>query len=168
MASSFLDRLERGLRSGLGALVSLLIAAIAVICFLEVILRYVFSESLSWYDEFVGYLLVWLTFFGAVLAQSHGQHIGVDNLVESASPGMRRVLRLTSHGLLVAVHLVLLFYGTRLVLRFLTETAITLPVPMGAVYSAIPLSAALLLVVEAIHIARLASGGPSGRADTAE
>lgn len=149
-----LDRVELALRSGLGVVVSVLLSAIAVICFLEVILRYVFAASLSWYDELVGYLLVWLTFLGAVLAQSHGQHIGIGDLVERAPEGIRRPMELSAHLVLVAVHLVLLIYGTRLAIPFLGERAITVPVPMGVVYGVIPVSAALMLVVEGARIAR--------------
>jgi TRAP-type C4-dicarboxylate transport system permease small subunit len=149
------ERIEGRLRSALGVAVSLLLSAIFLICFFEVILRYVFAASLPWYDELVGYLLVWLTFLGAVLAQSHGQHIGIENLVERAPARFRRVLELASHGVLAGVHLVLLVYGAQLALRFLEERAITVPVPMGVVYSVIPLSAALMLVVETARIARL-------------
>jgi TRAP-type C4-dicarboxylate transport system permease small subunit len=150
-----LDRIELALRSGLGVAVSILLSAIAVICFLEVILRYVFAASLSWYDELVGYLLVWLTFLGAVLAQSHGQHIGIGDLVEHAPARFRRVLELAKHMVLVAVHLVLLVFGAQLAMRFLGERAITVPVPMGVVYGVIPVSAALMLVMQAARIARL-------------
>lgn len=154
-----LDRIEHRLRTALGMLVALLMAAIAVICFVEVILRYVFGASLSWYDEFVGYLLVWLTFLGAVLAQSYRQHIGIENLVEMASGKKRRLLEIANHLLMVAIHLVLLVYGAELAARFLREAAITLPVPMGLIYAVVPLSAALMLIVESIRIARLVGSG---------
>ncbi len=150
-----LDRVERALRSGLGVAVSVLLSAIAVICFVEVILRYVFAASLSWYDELVGYLLVWLTFLGAVLAQSHRQHIGIGDLVERAPEWTRRALSLAGHLVIVGIHLVLLVYGAQLAMRFLGEGAITLPVPMGVVYGVIPVSAALMLVAEGIHVVRL-------------
>ena len=149
-----LDRVELALRSGLGVAVSILLSAIAVICFLEVILRYVFAASLSWYDELVGYLLVWLTFLGAVLAQSHGQHIGIGDLVERAPARIRRPMEFSGHLVLVAVHLVLVIYGLKLAIPFLGERAITVPVSMGIVYVVIPVSAALMLVVEAARIAR--------------
>ena len=150
-----LDRVELALRSGLGVAVAVLLSAIAVICFLEVILRYLFAASLSWYDELVGYLLVWLTFLGAVLAQSHGQHVGIEDLVDRAPERARRALTLASHLVLVAVHVVLLVYGAQLAMRFLGERATSVPVPMGVVYAVIPISAALMLVVETARVARL-------------
>ncbi len=154
MHSSLLERLERALRSFLTIAVALILGAIASICFIEVARR-PFGGSFVWYDEFVGYLLVWLTFLGAVLARSYHQHIGIDNLLESVSPGARRILELTTHGLMVAVHVVLLIYGAQLVLRFLTERAITVDIPAGLVYLVIPLSAVFMLLIEAIQIARL-------------
>jgi TRAP-type C4-dicarboxylate transport system permease small subunit len=147
-------RLESGLRSALGFGVALLLAAISVICVTEVVLRYVLAASLSWYDELVGYLLVWLSFLGAVLAQSHGQHVGIGDLAGKAPPKARRLFSLGNHLVMVAVHLVLLVSGAELAARFLGERAITLPVPMGLVYGVIPVSAALMLAVEAVAIAR--------------
>ncbi len=150
-----LQRAELALRSILGVAVSLILGAIAVICLVEVILRYVFAASLSWYDETVGYLLVWLTFLGAVLAQSHDQHIGIDDLVKRAPAAARRTVALARHLVLMGVHAVLLLYGWQLAIRFLGERAITVPVPMGVVYAVVPFSAALMLLVEAARIARL-------------
>ena len=149
-----LERVENALRSFLSSAVALVLAAIAAICFIEVVRR-PFGGSFVWYDEFVGYLLVWLTFLGAVLARSYHQHIGVDNLLEKVRPETRRWLVLTTHVLMIAIHIVLLVYGAQLVFRFLSERAITIDVPMGLVYSVIPLSALLMLIVEGLQIARL-------------
>ena len=157
MTDSFLVRFERALRSFLEAAVALLLAAIAGICFLEVVLRYRFETSLGWYDEFVGYLLVWLTFLGAVLAQLQLQHIGIENLLESVPSRLGLWLRLLGHAVVVAVQLVLLIHGADLVTELLADQdrAISLPVPMGAIYLILPLSAAMMLIVETIHVLRL-------------
>ncbi len=154
--STLPDRVENILRSVLSAAVALVLAAIAVICFLEVVRR-PFGGSFVWYDEFVGYLLVWLTFLAAVLARSHHQHIGVDNVLEKVSAGARRAIELVGHAIMIAVHIVLFLYGAELVSRFLTERAITVDIPVGLIYAIIPLSAALMLIVEIIHVARLVS-----------
>ncbi len=77
MHSSPLERIERALRSFLTIAVALILGAIASICFIEVVRR-PFGSSFVWYDEFVGYLLVWLSFLGAVLARSFHPHIVID------------------------------------------------------------------------------------------
>ncbi|HSF14514.1 MAG TPA: TRAP transporter small permease [Vicinamibacteria bacterium] len=159
MASSWLDRAESAVRTALACAASVTLAAIAGICFVEVVLRYGFGSSFGWYDEFVGYLLVWLTFLGAVLAQSQGQHIGIENLLDSAPDRLRFALRLANHAILVAIHLVLLVYGFQIVARLLTERAITLPIPMGYIYAVLPVSAIFMLLVESIQIARTLRAG---------
>jgi len=145
--------IEGTLRSGLSVAVAAILAALASICFIEVVRR-PFGGSFVWYDEFVGYLLVWLTLLGAALARSQHQHIGVDNLLDKLSPKTRRGVTLSSHIVMVLVHVVLFVYGSQLVTRFLSERAITVDIPIGYVYAIIPLSAILMLAIEAIHIAR--------------
>jgi TRAP-type C4-dicarboxylate transport system permease small subunit len=158
MSAPFLARTERILRRFLEAAVVAGLTAMAVICFVEVVLRYRFAESFGWYDEFTGYLLVWLTFLGAVLAQLDNRHIGVGNLFRRLSPKgcLYRDLILTV--LMVAIHVLLLVKGWQLAARLSSEQAITLPVPMGFVYAVIPLSAAFMLLVLTIQAARLVRG----------
>ena len=82
MSRAFLERTDRLVHDVLEWAVAGVLLAIAVICFAEVVLRYGLGRSFGWYDEFIGYLLVWLTFLAAVLAHQHGQHIGIDNFLK--------------------------------------------------------------------------------------
>jgi TRAP-type C4-dicarboxylate transport system permease small subunit len=155
MSGRSLETCERAIRWLLETVVAVLLASMALICFVEVVLRYGFGRSFGWYDEFTGYLLVWLTFLGAVLAQHEKRHIAVGNLAERLGPRAVRWASLLAHGFLAAVHLVLLYYGALLATRFPADRAITLPVPMGVLYLVIPLSAALMLAVQLIQVGRL-------------
>ena len=127
---------------------SLLLLGLAALCLVEVPLRYGFGGGIGFYDELAGFGLVWLTFLGAVLARRDGAHIGIRNLVRSLRPGLRKSVRLVEHSLMVVLHLVILWFGGVLALRFTTERAITMPLPMGLFYLVLPLSAALTLSIE--------------------
>jgi TRAP-type C4-dicarboxylate transport system permease small subunit len=155
MSARFALRLERVIRRFLEGTLVLVLASMAAICFLEVVLRYGLGSSFGWYDEFTGYLLVWLTFLAAVTAQQEQRHIGVGDLAGRFGPGWRRAAALTTLALMILLHVLLVYYGGRLALRFLTDRAITLPVPMGIIYAVIPLSAALMLVVLLIQLGQL-------------
>src|SRR5574341_2001785 len=65
----------------------LLLGFMVVMVCLGVFFRYVLGASLAWYDEFASYLLVWLTFSGAVVVSYRRHHIGFDTLVERLRPG---------------------------------------------------------------------------------
>ena len=70
-----------------------LVGALAILVSVEVFFRYVLNASISWYDEFAGYLLVWVTFWGAVLALDRGRHIGFETLVERFSVLAQKVVQ---------------------------------------------------------------------------
>jgi len=67
----------------------LLLAGLAVLVCLGVFFRYVLNASLTWYDEFASYMLVWLTFYGTVVADYRRRHIGFDLLVDKLAPPMK-------------------------------------------------------------------------------
>ncbi len=59
-------------------LMSLCLIAITVLCALQVVLRYCFSNALSWVEEVVVYLNVWLGFIGCSLAVLLNNNLRVD------------------------------------------------------------------------------------------
>ena len=63
---------------------------------------------------------------------------------------------------MLVLHILLLYYGGQLAIRFLTDRAITLPVPMGIIYAVIPLSAVLMLAPLMIQLGRLLRSEPEG------
>jgi TRAP-type C4-dicarboxylate transport system permease small subunit len=126
-----------------------LLAALTALCALEVVLRNLAGWSLGWADEFAGYLLVWLTFLGATLAQMDGGHIGADLASRWLSPRGAKRLEWVAQGILLVLQLFLLVYGMRLVAAGLQDRATSLPVSMAILYAAIPISALLLALVHA-------------------
>jgi TRAP-type C4-dicarboxylate transport system permease small subunit len=127
--------------------VLLLIALTAIVCF-GVFFRYVLNASLVWYDEFASYLLVWLTFYGAVVADYQRRHIGFELLVDKLPATPRRVVDVIAELASIGFQFVLCYYGWILTERMADETAISLPwVKVGWVNSVLPISGALMLLV---------------------
>ncbi len=150
--STRLDDVVRRLVEGLSIA---LLAGLTALCTIEVAVRNLAGGSLGWTDEFAGYLLVWLTFVGATLAQIEGGHIGADLASRFLSPRAAKRLEATAQAILLALQLFLLIYGWRLVEAGMHDRATSLPVPMGILYAAVPFSAFLLVLVHAGAFARL-------------
>lgn len=55
-----------------------ILGVIVIIMFAQVFFRYVLNNSLSWSEEIVRFLFIWLTFLGAALNIRDKWHIGVD------------------------------------------------------------------------------------------
>jgi len=154
--------LDSGLRRLVEGLSIGLLAALTAICVLEVTLRNLAGASLGWGDEMAGYLLVWLTFIGATLAQLDSGHIGADLVSRFLSPAGRRRLERVSQGILLALQLFLLIGGVQLVSIALRDRATSLPISMGVLYAAVPLSALLLAITHLAALLRPASRDRAG------
>jgi len=133
-----------------------LLAGLAVIVCLGVFFRYVLNSSLVWYDEFASYALVWLTFFGAVVAQYHQRHINFDLLVEKLAPPARRVADVVAELAVLGFQFVLFYYGWILTERMGDETTISLPwIRTAWVTSVLPVTGALMLIVSLWRLSSL-------------
>ena len=86
----------RRLQSAVEALGAVLLAAVAVVVFLQVVTRYVLEMSLPWPEEAARYLLVWLVFIGAAAAGAHGQQLVVDTLTELLPRRFQAAVRIVS------------------------------------------------------------------------
>jgi TRAP-type C4-dicarboxylate transport system permease small subunit len=138
--------------------VFLLAAMVALVCF-AVFFRYVLNSSLTWYDEFASYLLVWLTFYGCVVVDYRRRHIGFELLVDKLEPRARKVVDLVAELAVFGFQFVLFYYGWVLTERMGDESAISLPwVKVTWITSVLPVTGALLLLISAARLIGLLSG----------
>jgi TRAP-type C4-dicarboxylate transport system permease small subunit len=136
----------------------LLVLMVVVVC-LGVFFRYVLGAALAWYDEFASYLLVWLTFYGAVAASYHNRHIQFDTVVARLTPDVQRKMQILAELFVFGFQVVLLYYGWLLTQKMGDETAVSLVwVKMGWVYSVLPITGAFMLVLSVNRLLHLVSG----------
>ncbi len=139
---------------------TLLAVAMLGIVLLGIFYRYVMDDSLSWYDEFAGYTLVWLTMFGSVAALARRKHISFDTLVEKLPRRARRAADVFGILCVMSFSLVMLVSGWELVREMADETAISVPTfKMAWIYGVMPVTGGLMLVVGAVQLVQALSGG---------
>jgi len=136
-----------------------LLAGLVVVVCLGVFFRYVLNSSLTWYDEFASYMLVWLTFYGAVVADYHQRHINFDLLVNKLAPGTRRAVDVVAEFAVLGFQFVLCYYGWILTEKMGDETAISLPwVKVSWINSVLPVTGGLMLVISLTRLISILSG----------
>src|SRR5262245_21454076 len=124
-----------------------------VVVTLGVFFRYIMNASLSWYDEFASYLLVWLTLYGAVVASYRRRHIGFELLVDRLSPTAKRIVDFVAELCVLGFQIVLFYYGWILLRRMGDETSVSLVwVKMGWIYSVLPITGGLMLAISAVRL----------------
>jgi TRAP-type C4-dicarboxylate transport system permease small subunit len=143
-----------------------LLAGLTVVVCLGVFFRYVLNSSLVWYDEFASYLLVWLTFYGAVVASYHRRHIAFELVVDKLRPRTRRIVDGIGEAAVLGFQFVLFWYGWILTEKMGDETTISLPwVKVAWVNSVLPITGALMLLISLTRLTGIVFLTPSERKD---
>lgn len=130
-----------------------LLAAMALMVFANVALRFATDRSILWVEEASRYAMIWLTFLGAGLVLRYGGHIGIETLHEKL-PRHAPLLRALVVGLLCAFFAFMVWIGMRYALLTWGQTTPVMEVPIGAVYLAMPVGFALMIV----HLLLMARG----------
>jgi TRAP-type C4-dicarboxylate transport system permease small subunit len=155
-----------GLIAILEAYSGVLILVMLGVVLVGVFYRYIINEALSWYDEFAGFILVWLTMYGSVVGLARGKHISFETLVEKLSRKGQRAVAIFGILCVMGFSVVVLTSGWELIREMAEETAVSIPeVKMAWIYSVMPISAALMILVGIVQLVRAISGkGLSGEA----
>jgi TRAP-type C4-dicarboxylate transport system permease small subunit len=149
----------RRLRDRYGRVLEWVVSALMVVLAVEVTLGVVFrgiGHSLIWYDEVASVLLAWLTFYGAALASVKRAHIGCPELLDAMPWRARRAFNIAAEVVVIAFFVLLGWVGASVLPILATDALVSLPsIPMSVVQSVIPISAALIVVAELLHLVDL-------------
>src|SRR3546814_7178593 len=85
----------------------LILAALAIITFANVVIRYLTDSSFAWTEEISVFLLIVLTMTAGATAFVRNQHIRIALFADGGTPASRRRLAIISHSLVVAFFLLL-------------------------------------------------------------
>lgn len=123
----------------------------------QVFTRFVMNSPSSFTEELARYLLIWVGILGAGYGVGQRVHLALDLLPQKLTGEKRQILGLVIEAcvLLFAVF-VMIVGGLRLmyVQLMLGQTSAALQLPLGYVYSVVPLSGFVMVYYSLIHIGR--------------
>ena len=131
---------------GLGHLGGLILAVMAGAVFLQVIMRFAGRSPFDGIDEVPRYLFVWLVMIGGASAMYRREHTVLDyfvNLLPSRGQALVAAF-VNAIGILFLAYLIKLSWV--LVPNAQLQSSAGLELPLGYVFAAIPVGAALLIV----------------------
>ena len=85
----------------LKGVIAFCLAVMVALVFGNVVLRYGFNSGITVSEELSRWLLVWLTFLGAIVAVREHSHLGVDSLVRMLSPAGKRICFIINYCLML-------------------------------------------------------------------
>ena len=141
--------------------IALCLAVMVVLVFGNVVLRYVFNSGITVSEELSRWLMVWLTFLGAIVALREHSHLGVDTLVRALPPAGKRICFVLSYGLMLYADWLLLSGSWKQAVITAGDRAPATNLSVAFFYSAgivFGVSAAVILVYD---LARVLTGAAS-------
>ena len=130
----------------LGHLGGLILAIMAGAVFLQVVLRFLGRTGIDGLDEVPRYLFVWLVMIGAASAMQRGQHTVLDYFVNLLGPRARALVLMLTNAVGIALFVYLIKLSLVLVPNAQLQTSAGLGLPLGWVFAAIPIGAALIIL----------------------
>lgn len=106
-----MGRATEGLIRAVEGLLVFLLAGMALMVFVNVVLRYGFNTGINFSEEASRYFFVWLTFIGAVVTFRENAHLGVETLVKMFGRS-GRLICLVASDLIILGCMAAFFWGT--------------------------------------------------------
>lgn len=135
--------IERGLAWLLVALMSIIVINVSW----QVVTRFILNDPSSFTEELARFLLIWIGFMGSAYAYRRHSHLSLDLLMQSIPAHKQANLQRLSHLFCFLFAAGVMIYGGSQLMGLtlsLNQTSPALGIPIGYVYSCIPLSGFLI------------------------
>lgn len=106
-----------------------------VLIFLQVVMRYVFSNSLTWSEELARYAFIWMIYIGVSYGVKTRKHLGVDALSMLFKRKGQIIISMIANISFLVFVVVMTYFGLDVVTRVTRDSA-ALQIPMEWVYLA--------------------------------
>lgn len=157
MLRTIVDRLEEGL-------IALLLGAMTLLTFSQVIMRYVFQSGFTWALEATEYMFAWLIFLGMSYGVKVGAHIGIDAAVKLLPRNGQRLIGILGALACIAYAAILFIGGWNYMYRFYQLPILSQDIPLPRWYflTVLPLGFGLLALRFFFVFVRILQGRQTG------
>lgn len=134
--------LDNNLESALGGL---LLAGIVILITVQVVMRYVFQNALSWSEELTLWTFIWFIWIGIAYAFKERKHVKVTFFQDLLPPKVKRVLEIMIDVAIIVFLLTMTYQSYKLITLpyVLSQKSVVLNLPIAIMYSSAPVGSLL-------------------------
>lgn len=152
-----INRIRIGCDRILEPLLAALMALLVIDVLWQVFTRFALQDASSFTEELARFLLMWISLLGAAYVSGQGKHLAVDIFPQYLKRSNKRIAnRAIQAAILTFAVLVLLGGGLRLVwvTLYLGQSSAALGIPLGLIYTVLPISGALMAFYSIADLAK--------------
>jgi len=125
---------------------SIFMLALVLLTFVNVILRYFFSTSISGVVEISGLMFIWICLLGSSLALKYKGHIAVDIIVDRLPEKSKPIYQLVMNLVMIVTFAILVYYGVLLTIEAVHKTLGNTSLSQAYLYAALPVGFLFMLI----------------------
>lgn len=123
-------------------------AILAIVTFLQVIMRFFFKMPVAWGQDIIRLSFVYLVFLGAAYCLKTNDHLNIDIIFSMVSNKTGKILQILINFVLLGFFILLLIYGIQFSKTGITQKAPYTAIPMIYYYASIPISVIFLILYD--------------------
>lgn len=150
-------------------------ACVAIFAFMvcvgtyQIVIRYFFNSPSTVSEELLTYSFTWMALFAAVYVFGKRDHMRMGFLADKISGKPRLLLEIVIECLVLAFAAIVLVYGGVSITKLtMTQVTASLGIPMGIIYTVIPISGVLIIIYNILNIIDLCRGRDQEHRDVKE
>lgn len=121
-------------------------SVMVIVIFAQVIMRYVFNNSLYWSEELGKFLFVWISWLGISLGEREGEHIKITMLTSRLSFKKAHIFNIISSLIVLGICLITFYFSSSLVISQWTTKYAGIHISISWGYLAVAVGTGLMSI----------------------
>lgn len=159
----FLQAVRKVLNSILTVAIVVLFAAMVIIGTYQIVTRYFFNKPSTVSEELLTYSFAWMSLFATAFVFGKRDHMRMGFLADKLSGKPRLALEVAIECLIVVFSAIVMVYGGCSIVKLtMSQVTASLGIPMGYIYTVLPISGVFIILYNIINIIEMLSCGTAG------
>ena len=158
--TGFIPNVKKYLEKAIDIILVVLLSGIFIIGICQVFWRWVLNDPITWSEESIQLIYIWVCYLGWVLAERKDAHIRITALMNALPKGAQKWLQAFNHLLCILFSVLMVVYGIKLIGIGKIRTGIAVKINMGIVYTMGPLCNLIIVFYEIAGLVECLTKGP--------
>ncbi len=158
-----LNKIRKAIDVTLSSACAVIFAAMVIIGTYQIVTRFIFKSPSTVSEELLTYSFTWMALLSSAYVFGKRDHMRMGFMADKAGPGGQKILSIIGELLVLLLASSVMVYGGVTITKLtMTQSTASLGIPMGVVYTIIPISGLLIVFYAVLNIVDLVSGAARG------
>lgn len=154
-----LNKIRKGIDVILSSACAVIFAAMVVIGTYQIVTRFIFRSPSTVSEELLTYSFTWMALLSSAYVFGKRDHMRMGFMADKAGAGGQKLLSIFAEILILILAASVMIYGGVTITKLtMTQSTASLGIPMGVVYTIIPISGVLIVFYSLLNIVDLVMG----------